>query len=64
MVLPNGLEIELLFDKGKLAYTFTYEEQVYGNAVKLPSKSVADIASASMILFTNAIETYENLTKK
>jgi hypothetical protein len=63
ITLTENLDIDLLFDKGKLAYTFQHEGQNYGNAVKLQSKSVVDIASACMLLFTNAIDTKKALTK-
>ena len=61
LILPEGLEIDLLFDNGKLGYTFVHDEKNYGNAIKLPSRSVNDIASACLILFTNAIETKKAL---
>lgn len=63
VTLPDGLEIDLLFEKGKLAYTFLHKGNNYGNAVKLPSKSIADIAGASLVLFTNAMETKKALDK-
>lgn len=61
ITLPDNLEVDILFEKGKLAYTFVHNGQNYGNAVKLPSKTVTDIASACLILFTNAIETKKSL---
>ena len=63
LTLPGNLEIDLLFENGKLAYTFTFDGKQYGNAVKLPSKKVADIVAASMVLFTNALETKKELDK-
>lgn len=61
LTLPDGLEINLLYDNGKLAYTFEVAGETYGQGIKIPSKSVVDIASASLILFTNAIETKKAL---
>jgi len=61
VTLPDGLEIDVLFEKGKLAYTFQHNGQSYGNAVTLPSKSVSDIVAASLVLFTNAVETKKAL---
>ena len=61
LTLPEDLNIELLFDHGKLAYTFSHQDKTFGNAVKLPSKSVLDIASSCLILFTNAVETKKAL---
>lgn len=63
LILPGGLEIELYYQKGKLAYSFSHEGKSYGTKISLPSKSVRDIASGSLVLFTNALETYKELTK-
>lgn len=63
ITLPNGLEIELYFHKGQLAYSFEYNGQSYGTKITLPSKSIIDIASACLVLFTNAEETYKELQK-
>lgn len=62
ITLPDSLEVDLLFEKGKLAYTFLHDGKSYGNAVKLESKSVTDIASACLLLFTNAVETKKVLS--
>ena len=63
ITLPNGLEIELYFQKGKLAYSFDYEGKPYGTKVTLPSRTVLDIATCCLMLFTNAQESYKELTK-
>lgn len=63
LVLPGELEIELYYQKGQLAYSFTHEGKPYGTKITVPSKSVLDIASAALVLFTNAQETYKELTK-
>lgn len=63
ITLPDGLEIDLMFNNGKLAYTFEHDGKPYGNAVKIPSKSVVDIATSCLILFTNAQETKKALIK-
>lgn len=64
ITLPGNFDIDLMFDKGKLAYTFQYNNQNYGNAVKIESKKVSDIASACMVLFTNAMDTKSALEFK
>jgi len=64
LTLPNGLEIDLLFENGKLAYTFVHNDKTYGNAVKLPSRKVQDIASSCVVLFSNALSTKEMLVKQ
>ena len=63
LVLPGGLEIELYYRKGQLAYSFDFEGKPYGTKITLPSRTVVDIASACLILFTNAEETYKELQK-
>jgi len=57
----KGKEIQMLYNKGQLAYSFEHEGNNYGIAVKMPSKSVLDIASITFQLLTNALETIENL---
>lgn len=61
VTVAENLDIDILYEKGKLAYTFQHNGQNYGNAVRLPSKSVADIASACFLLFTNAVDTKKAL---
>jgi hypothetical protein len=63
LTLPGDLDIDLMFDNGKLAYSFTFDGKPYGNAVKIPSKKVVDIASTCLILFANAFETKKELDK-
>lgn len=61
LTLPENLDIDILFEKGKLAYTFLHNGQSYGIAVKLKSKSVTEIAATCLVLFTNALETKKSL---
>jgi len=63
IVLPGELEIDILFENGKLAYSFIHEGNSYGTSVKVPSKKVQDIASTCLVLFTNALETKKELLK-
>lgn len=63
LTLPDGLEIELLYKNGKLGYSFEHEGKPYGTKITLPSRSVLDIASSCLILFTNAQETFKELQK-
>ncbi len=63
LTLPGGLEIELYYNKGKLAYSFEFEGKPYGTKVTLPTRTVLDIASACLMLYTNAEETYKELNK-
>ena len=60
----NGLDIDLFYKNGFLAYSFEKDGQAFGSKLKLPSKSVLDIASVSFLLFTNAIETHAELNNQ
>ena len=64
ITLPNGVEIELYYQNGQLAYSFDYNEKPYGTKVTLPSRSVLDIATSCLMLFSNAEEIYKELTKE
>lgn len=61
--LPQGFDIDILYKNGKIGYTFTWEGQPYGTAIKPQSKKVADIAAACLLLIINAGETYSELQK-
>lgn len=50
-----------MFEKGKLAYSFMFNDKPYGNAIKVPSRKMTDMAASCLILFTNALETFEKL---
>ncbi len=62
--LPEGFDIDILVKNGKIGYTFQFEGQNYGTAVKPKSKKVADIAAACLLLLINAGEVYKELTNK
>lgn len=57
----KGRDIDMMYNKGALAYSFTQDGNTYGISVKLQSKSVLSIASAVFQLITNAIETIDQL---
>lgn len=61
ITLPGELEVSILYEKGKLAYTFMHDGKSYGNAVTLENRSIENIINASLLLFTNAIETKKAL---
>lgn len=62
ITLPDGLEIDVLYEKGKLAYTFLHTDgKNYGNAIKLENTSIESIVSGCLVLFTNAVETKKSL---
>jgi hypothetical protein len=67
----NGMKIlqfshgEAMFDvtynKGYVAYSFSYNGTPYGNKVKPQSRKMIDIIGASFLLASNAIQTYEDI---
>lgn len=59
----QGFDIDLLFKNGFLGYTFEYEGKHYGNKVKIKSRSVIDITSATFLLIDNALATYKKLNE-
>jgi hypothetical protein len=59
----KGIDIEMLFRKGTLACTYTYEGKPFGNSIKLPSRKVEVVVAATFQLLTNALETIEALEK-
>lgn len=59
----DGQDIEMLFKNGFLAYSLEFKGKTYGQKVKLKSKSVEDISSATFLLIENAISTLKELNK-
>lgn len=63
LTVPRVGDIDILFKNGKIGYTFLYNGQNFGTAVKLESNEVADIAVACLLLITNAQETFRELER-
>lgn len=63
LTLSQGFDIDILFKNGKIGYTFVFNGQNYGIAIKPQSRKVADIAAACLLLIVNAEETYRELQK-
>jgi hypothetical protein len=59
----RGQSVDMLYNKGNLGYTFEFNGKSYGSKVEVASKSVIDIASATFLLLTNALETIEAVKK-
>lgn len=59
----DGQDIEMLFQNDFLAYSLEFKGKTYGQKVKLKSKSVEDISSATFLLIENAISTLKELNK-
>lgn len=57
-------EVNMLYKKGSLAYSFEHDGKSYGLSVKPQSKSVIDIASATFQLLQNCVETIDRLDKQ
>ena len=55
--------MDILYNNGFLGYTFEYKGKPYGNKVKVKSRSVIDITSATFLLIENALATYKALNK-
>jgi hypothetical protein len=53
----------MTYQNGFLAYTFQLNGNTYGQKIKLPARGVMDIASVTMQLALNAVETYDAITK-
>ena len=59
----EGFDIDILYNNGFLGYTFDFKGKPYGNKVKVKSRSVVDITSATFLLIENALSTYKELNK-
>jgi hypothetical protein len=57
----EGKDLDLLYKNGSLAYSFEHEGKPYGNKVVLTSRKVIDVASATLLLLINALETRKAL---
>jgi hypothetical protein len=55
----NGQDIELLLNRGKIAYTFYYNDKRYGQSVKIAGRRKLDVVNACMALLINYLETYD-----
>ncbi len=57
----EGIDIDILYKNGFLGYTFMFNNQPYGQKIRVKSKSVVDITSATFLLIENALATYKKL---
>lgn len=53
----DGLDVDMTFQNGAIAYTFEKDGKNYGYKIDLPSKKVMDVVAATVLLLTNALET-------
>lgn len=63
ITLPIGIDADILMKNGKIGYTFQYNGQNYGTAIKPKSRKTKDIVDACLLLLVNAEETYKELQK-
>lgn len=59
-----GVEVNVSFDNGKLAYTFERDGKSYGNTLKVESALPADVISAAFLLAANAAESINGFDDK
>ena len=56
-------DIDIILNRGKLAYTFEIKGKRYGNSVKVAGKKSLDFVAASIALIINYLETREAAEK-
>lgn len=61
--LPVGVSADILMKNGKIGYTFEWNGQHYGTAIRPESRKTEDIFNAALLLLINAEETYKELQK-
>ncbi len=61
ITLPIGIDVDILLKNGKIGYTFSYNGQNYGTAIRPKSRKVKDLVDACLLLLINAEETYKEL---
>jgi hypothetical protein len=59
----EGFDIDLLYNNSFLAYTFEFEGKPYGLKVKVKSRKVEDITTATFLLIENALATHKKLNE-
>lgn len=55
----KGQDIDVLYNKGKIAYTFEVAGKKYGGAVKVEGRKQQDLINATFALLINYLETKE-----
>lgn len=55
----KGLEVDIMYNKKSLAYTFIHADKTYGIKVAIEKKTIENIVSATFQLLTHALESYE-----
>lgn len=56
-------DVEIMYNRGKIAYTFEVNGRRFGNAVKVEGKKKMDIINAAFLLILNMHETYAKALK-
>lgn len=63
-IIINGQSVDITLNNGLLAYTFEYNGERFGNAVKLESETSEHIITATAVLVSNAYDSITNLISK
>lgn len=63
-IIINGQSVDITLNNGLLAYTFEYNGERFGNAVKLESETSEHIITATAVLVSNAYDSITNLINK
>lgn len=59
----KGIPIDLYYRNGQIAYSFEHNGEHFGSKIKLNSRKVLDIVSATCLLFVNALDSAEAVGK-
>jgi len=59
----DGQDVDVLFHKGKISYTFDLGSKKFGNAVQIKGRKTKDIIDATFCLLANFIETKNAASK-
>lgn len=57
----KGVQVDVTFKKGFIAYTFELDGKSYGQKIKLSNRSTMEAVSATALLIINASDSIEAL---
>lgn len=55
----KGIDIDIMYNRGSLAYTFLYDGKTYGISLKVETKTIENIVACTFQLLTHALESLE-----
>jgi hypothetical protein len=59
----EGQDVDILFSKGKISYTFDIGSKKFGNAIQVKGRKTKDIIDAVFLLLVNFLETKDAAEK-